>query len=126
MGVAALPMIAIHERLSTQFDDKLYPVLLVASIILWHRLAWLIFFDVLKVPAAKRAEAKNSAGSKRRLHPLTSLGYLFLAMTVFNFYMSPEYAHAARGVRYSLCAIGLGLLLQMVVVVRRLIAVTAR
>jgi hypothetical protein len=123
LAVVALGIIGIYPRLDSHFDEKLYPVLLLGSIILWHWIAWQLFFDLIALPISQRAKLNRAAIARTSpFRLLIPVGYTLLGMCFFNFYVSPEYAQAARGVGYSLMAIVLGLMSQMLTVVRYLIS----
>ncbi len=118
-----MALIGIYERLGSQLDDKVYPILLLGSIGLWHWLSWRLFFDLIALPEVHRSKVNREVITKKSAFSfLIPIGYLLLALCIFNFYASPKYAHAATGVRYGLIAIGLGLLGQMLAVVRFLIS----
>ena len=122
-GVAALGIVAIYDRLDTSFDDKLYPLLLVLSIIYLHWLAWELYYELIGLPSSyKKGIKKQKMQRKSGWRYFVSFGYLFLVLSIFNQYMSPVYAKAAMGIGYTLKLMAIGLIGQMAYVTRNLIS----
>lgn len=122
-GFFAICSVAIYKRLDTSFDDKIYPLVLTISIIFLHWLAWELYYELIGLPASFKKEIKREKiQRKSSWRYFVSFGYLFLVLSIFNFYMSPAYAEATTGVGFTLKLMAIGLIGQMAYVTRYLIS----
>jgi hypothetical protein len=122
-GFFAIASVAIYKRLDTALDDKIYPLVLTISIIFLHWLAWELYYELIGLPASfKKGIKKENIQRKSGWRYFVSFAYLFLVLSVFNQYMSPDYAEAAMGISYTLKLMAIGLVGQMAYVTRHLIS----
>ena len=122
-GFAALTTIAIYKRLDTSLDDKIYPLVLTLSVIFLHWLAWELYYDLIGLPSSfKKRIKKEKTQRKSGWRSFVAFAYVLLALSVFNFYMSPTFAEAGTGVGYALILMAVGLIGQMAYVTRHLIS----
>ena len=121
--VASVGTIAILDRLDTAPEDKIYPIVLLFAVIYLHWIAWELFFGFFGVPPSAQKKIKTDRVRIRSISGfIIAAGHVFVALSVFNHLMSPDYAHAIEMITWALKLIAVGVLIQMLFSVRELLS----
>ncbi len=124
LAFISIMMIAINAGMAENPIHKIYPVLLLGSIMYLQWLSWDFFFEIIGVPPSDEKRIKSHFKrlfKKLLLDRLILLGYCAIFASFFNWYMPSNPGIPIEIIKHGLVLIGIGVLARMFSVVRMLI-----